>query len=119
MSNNNNITYTLTESGYYIPNLAVPEWKPIGKYGSLHLSFIKEHKRSLYSTLMLTGTLNEYLVAINEQANEMYRVLMPKYMAVHSITQQLKAENQLKWVQEMNFINSQINEIIYEEVIFE
>ena len=93
------------ENGILIPNLKEPETnKEIGKCGSLHKKFIKQNYRAFYSTLLIKGTLFDYLEKVDLKAkNELNRLI--KDMAVRQgITEELKAENQLKWVGMMNNI---------------
>ena len=116
---NKEITYTLTDSGYYIPNLTIPENKPIGKYGMLCRSYLKQHRRLFYDTLLMTGKLNDYLADIDMQACELKETLLPQYKEQNGVTEQLKADNQMEWVQRMNTIVNQIDKIILSEIVYE
>ena len=116
---NKEITYTLTDSGYYIPNLTIPESKPIGKYGMLCRSYLKQHRRPFYDTLLMTGRLNDYLADIDMQACELKETLLQQYKAQNGVTEQLKADNQMEWVQLMNTIEHQIDEVILSEIVYE
>ncbi len=111
---------TYTKVGdYYIPNLTVPECKPIGKYGMLCRTYLKNHRKAFYNTLFISGKLNDYLADIDRQANKLKDNLLPKYQKLYGVTEQLKAENQMKWVQMMNTITHQIDEVILNELIYQ
>lgn len=103
---------------YYIPNLTVPEWKPVGKYGMLCRTYLKNHHRTFYNTLFMSGKLNDYLCDIDAQADKLREILLPKYKSAYGITEQLKSENQMKWVQLMNTISHQIDEFILNKVVY-
>lgn len=103
---------------YYIPNLTVPKCKPIGKYGMLCRTYLKNHRKVFYNTLFVSGKLNDYLCNVDRQANELKDNLLPKYKKLYGITEQLKAENPMKWVQLMNTIAQQIDEIILTDIVY-
>ncbi len=86
------------ENGYLIPNLTLPpeEEKPIGVWGRRHKRYLKEHKKATYSTLLTSGKLNSYLADINQQAEEMFSRLVKQMAKRDSVTEQLKANNQLE-----------------------
>ncbi len=110
---------TYTKVGdYYIPNLTVPECKPIGKYGILCRTYLKNHHKAFYNTLFISGKLNDYLVDIDRQANELKDNLLPKYKEKYGITEQLKSESQMEWVRRMNTIAHQIDEIILTDIVY-
>lgn len=103
---------------YYIPNLKVPENKyNIGKYGRLHKKFIKENYKGFYSSLLLQGKRYEYLYKIDCEAHNMLNSLIPKLAEQQGITEELKAENQLKWVGLMNNVKAQAEEFVYSEIV--
>lgn len=105
--------------GDYLPNLKVPEEHyHIGKYGRLHEKFIKEHYKGLYTTLFMTGKLHKYLTNIDLRAKKELDRLIPLLAEKRGITEQLKAENQLKWVGLMNNVKAQAEEIIYKEIVY-
>ena len=103
---------------YLIPNLTVPQGKPVGKYGMLHRDYLKQHRKSFYNTLFMTGKLNDYLCDIDAQADELKETLLPKYKTQYGITEQLKADNQMEWVRLMNTIEHQIDEVILSEIVY-
>ncbi|HCG36125.1 MAG TPA: TnpV protein [Clostridiales bacterium] len=92
--------------------------RPIGIWGQRHLYYIKQHKRSLYTDLKMSGKLNNYLADINEEAEEMFSQLVKQMANQQAVTEQLKAENQMIWVQKMNSICNSAREIINSELIF-
>ena len=109
------------QGDYFIPCLTLPaekENKPIGIWGQRHKRYLQEHKRATYTTLLTSGKLNSYLADIDEQAEEMFSRLV-KQMAEHEgVTELLKAENQMLWVQKMNSIRNRAVEIVNHEFIF-
>ena len=108
------------ENGYLIPDLTLPteEEKPIGIWGQRHLRYIKEHKRLLYVNLLTSGELNSYLADINEQAQDMFSLLVKQLAEKEGITEELKSTNQLTWVGTMNNIRARAREIIYTDIIY-
>ena len=108
------------KGGYYLPELALPseEEKLIGIWGQRHLRYLKEHKQFVYLNLLTSGRLNEYLASVDEQAEDMFFRLVKEYAGKHGVTEQLKAENQLLWVQKMNNIRACARQIVENEVIY-
>ncbi len=114
------IRYTL-HGDYYLPDLALPEQediRPIGKWGSLHKSYLKQHKRVFYNTLVNNLTLHTHLADIDEQARSMFDTLTEQMMKSEGITEELKEQNQLEWVGRMNNIRERANEIVCIELIY-
>lgn len=112
---------TYTQVGdYFIPDLKLPEkeTQPIGIWGQRHLRYLKEHKRATYTTLLTSGRLNSYLADIDEQAGNMFSRLVKEYADRQGVTEQLKTENQLKWVQKMNNIRSRVTEIVNTDLLY-
>ena len=108
------------ENGYLIPNLTLPpeEEKPIGIWGQRHKRYLKEHRKATYTTLLISGKLNTYLADINEQAQERFERLIEQMKQAQGIIEQLKAENALEWVGQLNNIRACATEIVNEEIIF-
>lgn len=102
---------------YYIPNVKLPESKPIGKYGMMKRDYLKKHDAGVYCSLLATDKLNEYLEDIDKEANAMYDRLIMQYQELYHVNDQLKATNQMKWVQEMNNIKSMVEEVVLNELI--
>ena len=99
------ISYTL-HGDYYLPDLELPteEERPIGIWGQRHLRYIREHRKALYTGLLLDGKLNGYLADLNEQAEDMFFRLVKELAEKEGITETLKAENQMLWVRRMNAV---------------
>ena len=115
------IPYALV-GDYYLPWGDLPdeepEQRPIGIWGQRHLLYIKQHRRSLYTELLTTGKLNTYLADLNNQSEEMFSRLVKQMVETEGITEKLKAENQMEWVQKMNNIRSRVAEIVSAKIIY-
>lgn len=105
---------------YYLPCLTLPPEgnKPIGIWGQRHLQYIRQHKRSFYSSLLTSGKLNSYLVDINTLAGSMFDTLLEVYKQKYEITEELKSTNQMEWVQKMNSIREMIREVIFNDIVY-
>ncbi len=116
---NNGLWYEL-QGDYYLPRLKLPkdENVHIGIWGQRHLNYLRENKRVLLSGLQLSGKLNSYLADIDKQAEEMCSRLVKQMAEREGITEQLKAENQVEWVRQMNNIRIRANEIVLRELIY-
>ncbi|MBQ7348193.1 MAG: TnpV protein [Clostridia bacterium] len=108
------------ENGHLIPNVAFPEQTDyqIGKYGRMHLDYIKNHRRGRYTTLLTEGKLNARLHEIDLEANKMLERIIPRLAAERGIDENLKARDMLRWVAEMNNIKASAEEIVSREVIY-
>ena len=113
------ISYTL-QGDYYLPDLALPEQEdePIGLWGQRHLKYIKQHRKILYINLLTSGKLNEHLADIDKQAEDMFFRLAKQMTEREGITEQLKVDNQMDWVAQMNNIRSGVTEIINNDIIY-
>ena len=112
---------TYTKVGdYYIPDVTVPDTKEynIGKYGRLHRKFLKENYLAYYSTLLMTGKLLEHLEKIDYKARNELDRLIPILAKEQGVTEQLKADNPMRWVGLMNNIKAQVEEKIYAEIVY-
>ena len=116
----NGIKYEL-KGGQYYPMFEISEQEghPIGKYGQLHLAYIKQHKRGTYTTLLTEGRLNAHLHEIDVQANEMVEAIVANLARKCGIDEELKASEALKWAAEMNNIKASAEEIVLREVIYQ
>ena len=105
---------------YFLPDLKLPETETqsIGIWGQRHKRYLKEHKRLFYSNLLTSGKLNSYLADIDRQAEEMFSRLVKQMAECEGATEQLKADNQLEWVQKMNNIRNRAIEIINSDLIY-
>ena len=113
------IGYTL-QGDYYLPDLKLPEQedKPIGLWGQRHLRYIKQHRKILYTNMLTSGKLNGYLADIDKQAEDMFFRLVKQMAEREGVTEQLKADNQMKWVARMNNIRNRVTEIVNNDLIF-
>lgn len=113
------ISYTL-HGDYYLPDLelSAQEEKPIGIWGQRHLQYIREHRKALYTGLLLAGKLNNYLADLNEQAENMFFRLVKELAEKEGITETLKSENQMLWVQRMNAVRETAMEIVNNDLIY-
>ena len=114
------ISYTL-QGDYYLPDLTLPaqkEERHIGVWGQRHLRYLKQHRKVLYTNLLTSGKLNSYLADIDKQAEDMFLRLAKQMAERDGVTEQLKAENQLKWVARMNNIRSRATESVNDAIIF-
>ena len=114
-------TYVRQED-YFIPCLTLPakkENQPIGIWGQRHKRYLKQNHRVLYMNLLTSGKLNSYLADIDEQAEELFSRLVKEYADRQGVTEQLKAENQLLWIQKMSNIQSCARECVDAELIYQ
>ena len=105
------------ENGNLVPDVELPEQKPIGKYGQMHLDYLKQHRRGRYSALLGEGRLNAYLTSVDEQAHEMLNSLTVEFAKAQGIDEHLKATDQMRWVQMMNNVRSSAEETVMRELI--
>lgn len=105
---------------YLIPNLALSEQptQPIGKYGRMRKTYLQEQRPALFNSLLLSEKLYLHLLEIDQTANERLNRLMPPLMKAAGITEQLKKTDQMKWVGLMNTVKTQVEEIIFAELIY-
>jgi len=115
----NGLWYEL-QGDYYIPCLKLPdeEQRPIGIWGQRHLRYLRQHRKVLYTELRITAKLNAYLADLNEQAENMFLELVKQLAAREDITEQLKAQDQMAWVQKMNSVRARATEIVNSELIY-
>ena len=102
---------------YYFPCLTAEEATPVGVWGRRHLRFIKQNRRALYLQLKTSGRLNDYLAGVYRQADAMLDRLMTQMAEREGVTEALKAQNQMAWVQRMNSIHHRASEIVLQELI--
>ena len=108
------------EGDYLIPNLALPDDNDyeIGKYGRMHLNYLKEHRKILYTNYVTEGTLSKHLSEIDQACNVRVENLVFAIAKQEGVTEALKAANQMEWVRRMNGIRNRAEEIILREVVF-
>ena len=112
------LSYTL-HGDYYLPDLALNEEEPIyGKYGMLRKQFLKDHRSTKYQYLLLTGKLTEHLNQIDQEARKQVEILMKQMVKKQGVTEELKAQDQMKWVRLMINIKSSAEEIVLKNTIY-
>ena len=120
---NTKITYTKV-GDYYAPNIIMPQesaetkGKDIGKYGRLRLNYLKENDKILYQELLIDNKLHEHLVRTNEETKSKINDLVNELAKQEKVDENLKANNQLEWVQRMNNIKNRAEEIVLNETIY-
>ena len=112
-------TYT-RQGDYELPNLKVSPEKEIeiGVWGQRYRRYLKQHHKILYYNLLISGKLNAHLVGINRQAEDMFFWLVKQMAEREGVTEHLKAENQMEWVEPMNNIRNRATEIVNNDLIF-
>ena len=114
-----NITYEKC-GDYLIPNL-IPNLEPEGelrKFGLMRKSYLENHRRGIYSGLLLSGELKKHLLMIQEQAEERFDLLVEQMAKQEGVTEQLKAQDQMLWVRRINNIKARAEEVVREEIIY-
>ena len=107
-----------TEGEYLIPDLIAPDSPAVGPWGMRRLAYLRQHRRPIYSGMLMTGTLNAHLEEVDRAAEEMMELLMARIAEREGVTEQLKAEDQMAWVQAMNSIRNRAEEIVLAELIY-
>ena len=114
----NGMGYTL-HGDYYLPDLVLREEKPTyGKYGMLRKQFLKEYRSARYQYMLLTGKLNEHLNQMDQEAREQVEMLMKQMAEKKGVTEELKVQDQMKWVRLMNNIKVSAEEIILKNTVY-
>ena len=118
-SEKNGIWYEL-QGDYYLPCLKLPEKSEvyIGIWGQRNRRYLKKYRRVRYINLLTTGKLNDYLADLNEQAEAMFSRLVKQLSEKEGVTEALKAENQMLWMQKMNNLRNAAAEIVSSELIY-
>lgn len=116
----NELTYTRC-GDYYIPDLKLSEQPeaPIGKYGRMRRRYLKEHRPGLYSSMILSEKLYPHLLEIDRAAHERMDAILPRMMEAAGVTEELKARAPMRWVGLMNTLKVQVEETIFQELIFQ
>lgn len=108
------------EGDYLIPNLILPDSGnyQIGKYGRMRRNYLKEHRKVLYTNLMVEGTLFKHLTEIDQSCNERMEIIVSAMAKQEGVTEALKAADQMEWARRMNSIRSRTEEIILTELVY-
>ena len=112
------LQYELVGDYYLIAGEDEPEGRPVGIWRQRHLRYIRRYKRHLYSGLLIRGKLNYYLADINEQAEKMFSRLVKQLAEKEGVTEALKAEKQMLWVQKMNNLRNAAMEVVSSDLIY-
>ena len=114
----NGMSYTL-HGDYYLPDLVLREEEPTyGKYGMLRKQFLKEYRPIRYQNLLLSGKLTAHLNQIDQEVTEQVEVLMKQMAEKQGVNENLKRQNQIKWVRLMNNIKVSVEEIVLKERVY-
>ena len=112
-------TYTLGADGIYYPNLVSTDEEPhYGKYGMMRKTYLKEHRPAMYSLYILEDRLVEHLNLVDDEAQERIDILVRQMMERQSVTEELKARDQMEWVRAVNGIRNMAEEIVLNELIY-
>ena len=103
---------------YLLPDIEVPESPQIGIWGQRRLRYLRTHKRVLYTTMRIRGTLKDHLEEVDQSAEGMFDQLILQLKAEEGATEELKSTNQMEWVQKMNNIRNRVTEIVCKELIY-
>lgn len=115
----NELTYTMV-GDYSLPNLKLPQQPEVtlGRYAQMRREFLKEHHRVLYYNLLTRGELTQHLAEVEQRASKMEETILSQMAQKEGVTEQMKAEDMMKWVRLMNSLRSSAQEIVKAEVIF-
>ena len=120
MKNNTKIQYRRVGE-FNIPNLILPPEEAsvtLGKWGMMHKDYLFKHKKALFITLLTQGKLYQHCAEIENQARAMFNMLVEQMKEAEGITEQLKEEKQLEWVQQMNNIQERVTETVNQALIY-
>ena len=106
------------EGDYLLPNFEVPESPQVGIWGQRRLQYLSTNKRMLYTTMLMSDTLKAHLEEVDKSAEEMFHQLTMQMKAQEGVAEELKANDQLEWVQQMNNIRNRAAESVYKELIY-
>ncbi len=115
----NTITYRQV-GDYKIPNITISklDMRDVGKWGRMHKDFLMKHKTTLFHIMLTNGTLVQYLIDINEQAEKMYETVVEQTVKLRKITERLKKIDNLEWTKEMNSVYYHANEVVLKDLIY-
>ena len=106
---------------YYLPNIGIPaeDMRHLGKYGRMRMRYLQEHRSLLFNQLLLSGKLMKHLYSIDDVCQERLDLLIPQMKAAEGVTEELKAIDQMEWVRRMNSIHNRIEEMLFNELIYD
>ena len=104
-------------NGYLIPNIAIPESPPLGKWGRMRRRYLKEHRPALYSGMLLNSRLDQHLAEIDRSCEEQLELIIQQLVKQEGVTEALKASDQMEWVRRMNGIRNRAEEIVLNELV--
>lgn len=113
----NGLDYILC-GDYYLPDLGFEPGYPLGKYGMVRMQYLQERRPGLYTRLLLSGKLNDDLHQADVQAQHLLDTMIPRMAKGAGVTEELKMTEQLRWFGTMNAIKGQIEEIIWNEIVY-
>ena len=116
--NENNSLWYKRCGNYYLPCLVLPEQTSMGKWGQKYRAYLRKHKREVYNAFQSDGILDEHVAEIDQQAEEMFKRLVEQIAMRQGITEQLKADDQLAWVNAMNHVRSIAEETVLSDLIY-
>ena len=112
------ISYTL-QGDFYLPDLKVAEENiTLGKWGMMHNTYLEKHKKALFNSLLMQGKLYQHCAEIENQARQMFDTLIEQMKKAEGVTEQMKEQNQLEWIQRMGNIQQRANELVCRELIY-
>ncbi len=120
MSNNNSISYHRI-GDYLIPNLIIPPEEAnvtLGKWGMMYKNYLQKNKKVLFNTLLMQGKLYQHCAEVEKQSNEMFELLIEQMKESEGVTEKLKEQDQIEWVQRMGNIQARAREIVCNELIY-
>ncbi len=105
---------------YKIPNITISklDMRDVGKWGRMHKDFLMKHKTTLFHIMLTNGTLVQYLIDINEQAEKMYETVVEQTVKLRKITERMKEIDNLEWTKEMNSVYYHANEVVLKDLIY-
>lgn len=105
---------------YFIPNLVLPDGGDyqIGKYGRMRRSYLKEHRKILYTNYVVEGTLFKHLAEIDQTCNERMEIIVSAMSEQEGVTEALKTADQIEWVRRKNNIRNRAEEIVLTELVY-
>ena len=112
------LKYELVGDYYFIAGDDEPQERYIGIWGQRHLRYLKQHRKTVYTELLMNGKLNDYLAELNDHAEEMFSRLVKELAEKEGVTERLKADNQMEWVQQMGSIKQRATEITNFDIVW-